>query len=274
MIPVGHTALRRGTLATGAAARPASGHQAADEYFESEALRLGDVLVDLLLETFDTSWPEVREGALMAERSGFAGVWVNDHLAGSVAGASHVLECWTVLSSLAVEVPRIGLGPLVLNVANRDPATLAVMAATLQHVSGGRLVMGLGAGARAGSTYAIEQEALGRRVVGDAARRRGVEQTIAELHRVWSGAVGPASGFLQPRPVPPIVIAANGPKMAELAGRLGDGICVPFGPGLADLISIARRAWSGSNRGQPAFAGDRPALILVPTNPAARWSRP
>jgi alkanesulfonate monooxygenase SsuD/methylene tetrahydromethanopterin reductase-like flavin-dependent oxidoreductase (luciferase family) len=176
-------------------------------------------------------------------------VWVNDHLAGSVAGASHVLECWTVLSALAVEVPRIGVGPLVLNVANRDPATLAVMAATLQQVSGGRLVMGLGAGARAGSTYAIEQEALGRPVAGDAVRRRGVEQTIAVLHRVWSGAVLPAAGFLQPRPVPPIVIAANGPKMAELAGRLGDGICVPVGPGLADLIDIGRRAWSGSNRG-------------------------
>jgi alkanesulfonate monooxygenase SsuD/methylene tetrahydromethanopterin reductase-like flavin-dependent oxidoreductase (luciferase family) len=212
---------------------------------------LGGVLVDLLLETFDTSWPEVREGALIAEGSGFAGVWVNDHLAGSVAGASHVLECWTVLSALAVEVPRIGLGPLVLNGANRDPATLAVMAATLQHVSGGRLVLGLGAGARAGSTYAIEQEALGRRVVGDAARRRGVEEAIAQLHRVWSGAVPPASGFLQPRPVPPIVIAANGPKMAELAGRLGDGICVPVGPGLADLIDVGRRAWSGSNRGHP-----------------------
>ncbi len=208
------------------------------------------MLVDLLLETFDTSWPEVREGALIAERSGFAGVWLNDHLAGSVAGASHVLECWTVLSALAVDVPRIGVGPLVLNVANRDPATLAVMAATLQHLSGGRLVMGLGAGARAGSAYAIEQEALGRRVAGDAARRRRVEQTIAALHRVWSGAVPPAAGFLQPRPVPPIVIAANGPKMAELAGRLGDGICVPVGPRLADLIGIGRRAWSGSNRGQ------------------------
>ena len=209
--------------------------------------------VDLLLETFGTSWPEVREGALAAERAGFDGVWVNDHLAGSVAGAAYVLECWTVLSAIAADVPRIALGPLVLNVANRDPGTLAVMAATLQEVSGGRLLLGLGAGASAGSRYAIEQEALGRGVPGDGERRRRVEQTMAVLHGVWSGDVPPASGFLQPRPIPPIVVAATGPKMADLAGRLGDGICVSIGSAADDLVTIARQARSSSGRGQEAF---------------------
>ncbi len=206
------------------------------------------MLVDLLLETFGSSWQEVRAGALMAERSGFDGVWVNDHLAGSVGGAAHVLECWTVLSALAAEVPRIAVGPLVLNVANRDPGTLAVMAATLQHTSGGRLLLGLGAGAKAGSKYAVEQEALGRTVPGDRERRRQVEQTIAGLHRVWSGDVPPASGFLRPEPVPPVVVAATGPKMAVLAGGLGDGICVPVGPTMAETFGIARQAWSGTDR--------------------------
>ena len=169
-------------------------------------------------------------------------MWLNDHLAGSVQGAPHVLECWTVLSALAAEVPRIAVGPLVLNVANRDPGTLAVMAATLQHVSGGRLLLGLGAGARAGTSYAIEQEALGRRVPADPERRRAVERTIAILRQVWSGAVPPAAGFLRPEPAPPIVVAAFGPKMAELAGRVGDGICVPAGSMLAELVAVARRA--------------------------------
>jgi alkanesulfonate monooxygenase SsuD/methylene tetrahydromethanopterin reductase-like flavin-dependent oxidoreductase (luciferase family) len=209
--------------------------------------------VDLLLETFGTSWAEVREGARAAERAGLDGVWVNDHLAGSVVGAAHVLECWTVLSAIAADVPRIALGPLVLNVANRDPGTLAVMAATLQEVSGGRLLLGLGAGASAGSPYATEQEALGRGMPGDRERRRRVEQTIAELHRVWSGDVPPASGFLQPRPIPPIVVAAAGPKMAELAGRLGDGICVSMGSTADDLVTIARQSRSGSGRDQEAF---------------------
>src|SRR6516165_2235035 len=151
--------------------------------------------VDLLLETFGTTWREVREGAMAAERARFDGVWVNDHLAGSVQGAPHVLECWTVLSALAAEVPRIAVGPLVLNVANRDPGTLAVMAATLQHLSAGRLLLGVGAGARSGSPYALEQEALGRSVPGDAVRRQRVEDAITMLRRVWSGAISPATGF-------------------------------------------------------------------------------
>jgi alkanesulfonate monooxygenase SsuD/methylene tetrahydromethanopterin reductase-like flavin-dependent oxidoreductase (luciferase family) len=213
------------------------------------------VKVDLLLETFGTKWRDVQEAASEAERAGFDGIWVNDHLAGSVQNADHVLECWTVLSALAVRVPRITLGPLVLNVANRDPGTLAVMAATLQHVSGGRLSMGIGAGARVGTMYATEQEALGRPVLGDAERRRSVERTIDMLHRVWSDAAPPATGFLKPQPIPPIVVAATGPKMAELAGRMGDGICLPLGSSMRELVDLARRASADSGR--------RPEGLLV-----------
>jgi alkanesulfonate monooxygenase SsuD/methylene tetrahydromethanopterin reductase-like flavin-dependent oxidoreductase (luciferase family) len=204
--------------------------------------------VDVLLDTFGSCWPEIRDGALAAEQAGFDGVWLNDHLAGSVEGAPHVLECWTVLAALAAEVPRVALGPLVLNVANRDPGTLAVMAATLQHLSGGRLLLGLGAGAQAGTSYAIEQEALGRVVSSGSQRRRSVEHTIAVLRQVWSGAVAPATGFLRPEPVPPVVVAGLGPKMAELAGRLGDGICVPVGSAMADVVAVARRAYARSGR--------------------------
>jgi alkanesulfonate monooxygenase SsuD/methylene tetrahydromethanopterin reductase-like flavin-dependent oxidoreductase (luciferase family) len=204
--------------------------------------------VDLLLETFGTRWPELREGALAAERAGFDGVWLNDHLAGSVEGARHVLECWTSLAALAAVVPRIALGPLVLNGANRDPGTLAVMAATLQEVSGGRLLLGLGAGARAGTPYATEQEALGRPVLSDPDRRALVERTITVLRQVWSGAVPPATGFLRPEPIPPLVVAASGAKMAELAGRLADGVCVPAGLAMGRLIAVSRTAHARSGR--------------------------
>jgi alkanesulfonate monooxygenase SsuD/methylene tetrahydromethanopterin reductase-like flavin-dependent oxidoreductase (luciferase family) len=204
--------------------------------------------IDVLLDTFGTRWPEVHEGAVAAERAGFDGVWVNDHLAGSVEGAPHVLECWTVLAALAATVPQLSLGPLVLNVANRDPGTLAVMAATLQHVSGGRLLLGLGAGAGAGTQYATEQEALGRSVLPDSDRRRCVEHTIALLRQVWSSAEASAEGFLWPEPVPPIIVAAFGPKMAELAGRAADGICAPLGPARAGLVDVAREACARSGR--------------------------
>lgn len=209
--------------------------------------------VDLLLETFGSTWRDVREAALVAERAGFAGVWVNDHLAGSVQNAPYVLECWTVLSALAAEVPRIRVGPLVLNVANRDPGTLAVMAATLQHVSGGRLLLGIGAGAQSGTTYAIEQEALGHPVRNASERRSDVERAITMLRRVWSGDVPPARGFLVPVPLPPIVVGVRGPKMAELAGGVGDGICVSVGPAMTELVASARRACARSGRDLQSF---------------------
>jgi len=211
------------------------------------------VRVDVLFDPFAARWTDVRDGAKAAEASGFDGIWLYDHLAGAVHGAPDVLECWTTLSALATTVTGLSLGPLVLNVANRDPATLAVMAATLQEVSAGRLLLGLGAGGGRDTPYAAEQEALGRAVPGDVARRRSVERAIATLRTVWSGTVGPVTGFLRPEPGPPIVVGGFGPKMAELAGRLGDGMNVPAGPRLAELIDIARRAHAGSGRDPERF---------------------
>ena len=106
--------------------------------------------IDLLFDPFGASWHDIQEGAIAAEGEGFDGVWLYDHLAGSVHGQQRVLECWTTLTAIAATVPRLALGPMVLNVANRHPGTLGVMAATLQEVSGGRLLLGLGAGGGCG----------------------------------------------------------------------------------------------------------------------------
>src|SRR5579862_3378585 len=133
------------------------------------------MLIDLLFDPFGVSWRDVREGAIAAEGEGFDGVWLYDHLAGSVHRERHVLESWTTLTAIAAVVPRIAIGPMVLNVANRDPGTLAVMAATLQEVSEGRLLLGLGAGGGLDTPYASEQHALGRSVLGDVKRRTAVE---------------------------------------------------------------------------------------------------
>ena len=211
--------------------------------------------IDVLFDPFGGRWDEMRDAAVVAEQAGFAGLWLYDHLAGSVHGSSHVLECWTALTALAAVVPRLTVGPLVLNVANRDAGTLAVMAATLQHVTGGRLLLGLGAGGGRNTPYAAEQQALGRSVPGDRVRRRLVADTVTALRRVWSGSTAAASGFLQPEPVPPVILGGFGPKMAELAGRMGDGINVPSGPDTGRLISIARTAHQA--------AGGDPARFLV-----------
>jgi alkanesulfonate monooxygenase SsuD/methylene tetrahydromethanopterin reductase-like flavin-dependent oxidoreductase (luciferase family) len=205
--------------------------------------------IDLRLDPFDAPWEQVREAASAAADGGFAGVWTPDHLDGRVFGATRSLECWTTLTAIAVSTPEVTIGPLVLNVANRDPALLATMAATLQDISGGRLLLGLGAGGGAGVSFREEQTAIGRTVPADPVRRAQVEACVEEMRRLWV-----TSGFLRPDPPPPIVIAAFGPKMAEIAGRIGDGINIPAGhPRLRELVGIAHDARAAAGRDPTRF---------------------
>ena len=179
-----------------------------------------------------------------------------------------VLECWTTLTAIAATVPRIMVGPMVLNVANRDPGTLAVMAATLQEVSAGRLVLGIGAGGGRHTPYAAEQQALGRDVAGDRTRRHAVEQAAATLRAVWTGRVDGVAGFLCPEPPPPIIVGAFGPTMSELAGRVGDGINVPAThPRLDALLASARRAHVNAGKAPDRF------VVTVSAGLDVEWLR-
>jgi alkanesulfonate monooxygenase SsuD/methylene tetrahydromethanopterin reductase-like flavin-dependent oxidoreductase (luciferase family) len=197
------------------------------------------VKTDLLLDTFGATWDEVRAGALAAEEAGFDGLWVYDHLSGAAHGEPYVLECWSVLSALAPLTRRMSLGPLVLNMANRHPGVLAQMAATVQQISAGRLLLGVGAGSGPTSGYAVEDRALGRANPPDPARRGDLRRYVADVRHFWSR----GEGFLAPAPPPPIVIGALGPKMALLAGEIGEGVNLfASAPDLEVLVATARGA--------------------------------
>jgi len=209
----------------------------------------GFMQVDLLLDPFGARWVDIRDAARLAIDAGFAGIWTHDHLDGRVYDAPYVLECWTVLSALADAAPGVMLGPLVLNVANRHPGLLAAMAATLQEVSGGRVLLGIGAGGGADRRFALDQEAIGRAVARDPARRSDVGACIAEVRRHWR-----SPGFLEPDPHPPFVVGGFGPKMAELAGRVGDGFNTHAAhPHLQGLVARARDAHARSARAPERF---------------------
>src|SRR4051794_15493371 len=108
-------------------------------------LRLGIQMPEVEREV---RWPEYLAMARRAEEVGFDSLWLGDHLLYRLADGSSrgPWEVWTMLAGLAAATSRIRLGPLVASTAFHAPAMLAKLASTVDEISGGRLILGLGAG--------------------------------------------------------------------------------------------------------------------------------
>lgn len=167
-------------------------------------------------------WTEVRDIARAAEAVGFDSVWVGDHLLYRYADGSTrgPWEAWTTLAALAEATNRVALGPLVAATAFHAPFMLAKLAATVDEIAGGRLVLGVGAG-----WNEVEFAALGaptdHRVSRFEEAFTVVRTLLAEGRVDFAGRfVTAREAELLPRPArpggPPILVGSNGPRMLSI----------------------------------------------------------
>ena len=193
----------------------------------ASGMKLGIVLqtMESGLEGQPPTFQAIQELALAAERAGLDSIWLPDHLLRSPRGEVF-WEVFTLLGALAAVTTRITLGTLVVSTSFRPPALVAKIAATLDAISGGRLILGLGAG-----WYQPEYEAFGYPFDHLASRFEEALKIIAPLLR--EGQVDFQGQYYQvhncvlrprgpSRHGPPLMIAGRRPRMLQLAARYAD----------------------------------------------------
>lgn len=180
------------------------------------------------LDDFD----HVIEVARECERLGYDSVWAYDHLSPYWLPSGQALECWTTLSAVAARTNRVKVGSLVTNVALRNPALLAKMSSTLDNISGGRLIIGLGTGDKMSrqelSSYGYDFPGLGERV-------ERLREAVLVLKAMWTqdettfrGKYFKASHAInlpkpKQEPHPPIWIGGKHPRILDIVAELADG---------------------------------------------------
>jgi F420-dependent oxidoreductase-like protein len=176
-------------------------------------------------------WNELLDRARFADESGFDGAWVFDHfkpLYGNPKGPC--FEGWTLLAALGAETSRVRLGALVTGVTYRHPSVLAAEAVTVDHVSNGRLELGMGA-----AWFEGEHRELGIDFPAPRARAQRLEEAVQVMKLLMTQEDARFGGrhyrlesaTYLPRPVqqphPPVWIGAAGEKlMLPIVGRHAD----------------------------------------------------
>jgi alkanesulfonate monooxygenase SsuD/methylene tetrahydromethanopterin reductase-like flavin-dependent oxidoreductase (luciferase family) len=184
----------------------------------------------LFLSQANKLWPQVLEEFQMAEELGFDHAWLVDHLVDTDGPPEHgCLEGWTLLSAIAANTTRIRLGILVSSNTFRHPALLLKEAVTVDHVSDGRLILGLGTG-----WNEDEHRRFGIDLPEPVERVDRFEEAIQMLWALMSQERTTFAGRfyrlddarLVPPPIQspriPLLIAAHRPRMLRIAARYAD----------------------------------------------------
>lgn len=164
------------------------------------------------------TWEQARDAATEFDRLGFDSVWVCDHLYGVPMPNLPILEGWTELAAVAAITENVGLGTLVTPPFFRNPAVLAKQIATIDQISGGRTIAGLGAG-----WFELEFKSYGCEFPPVRERLRALEESVRIMKGMWTEETFTFEGehasvvdvHCEPKPVrpPPILIGGSGEKV-------------------------------------------------------------
>jgi alkanesulfonate monooxygenase SsuD/methylene tetrahydromethanopterin reductase-like flavin-dependent oxidoreductase (luciferase family) len=187
----------------------------------------------LFLSQANKSIERVLEDVATAEALGFDHAWLVDHLVDTDGPPQHPIhECWTLMAALARHTSRIRLGTLVTSLTFHHPAVLLKQAVTVDHLSGGRLILGLGSG-----WHEDEHRRYGVDLPAPRERVDRFEEALDVITRLMAAPDGELVTYhgrhyrldeapLAPRPVQqpriPILVAAHRPRMLRLAARYAD----------------------------------------------------
>ena len=174
-------------------------------------------------------WTATKEAAIAAEKNGFNSIWLNDHLL-PPAGPLDVpfREAWTSLSALGAITRTVRLGTLVICNSFRNPALLGKMASTLDSITDGRVVLGVGAGWHRPEyeAYGYAYPTIGERMARLEESVRIIRMMIQEGKATFQGKYYSVKDA-PPIPVPnhkvPVWIGGGGTRLVRMAARLADG---------------------------------------------------
>ncbi len=222
---------------------------------------MSDVKIGFLLWPQTDSWTAIRDAAVRAEQAGAASLWTWDHL-NSIVGPweGPILEGWSILSGWSQVTSRATLGLMVGANTFRNPGLTAKLATTLDHMSNGRAVLGIG-----GAWFEREHEAFGLDFgSGFGERLDRLDESVMLLRRLLDGeriaehegaAYRMRDALVEPRPIQahlPIMIGGSGPKktLRTLAtyGDQWNGMGVPAK--LAERDAILREHCAAVGRDQ------------------------
>jgi F420-dependent oxidoreductase-like protein len=223
-------------------------------------------------------WADVLEVAKHAEATGWDGVYVADHFMGDAEGPwpveSPTLEATAALGGLAAATERVRLSPLVLGITYRHPAVLAKWAATVDHISGGRLVLGVGAGWQENEheQYGIPLGSPGERIERFEEALRILRGLLSDDRTTVEGRFYEVrDAVAEPKPVQerlPILVGGKGDRMLGVVARHADEWNMWSDPPLfAERSSVLDRRCEKAGRDPATIHRSTQALFSVTDDP-------